>query len=325
VYERGGWEGAAVTVTPAVKAFVDAMTAAFPDIGGAVTDPEEARRIIAAQRAERWLDLPEIEMAHVRDRTIPGPVGSIPVREYRPSADGASPQPVVVFFHGGGWVIGDLETHDRLARRIARDAGCLVVAVHYRRAPEHRYPAAADDAYAATAWVAEHAAELGADPDRLAVVGDSAGGNLAAVVAHMARDRGGPPIAFQLLVYPVIDHSFETDSYRDNAEGWMLTAKHMRWYWDQYLGPDGDGADPYASPLRGDLAGLPPAHVVTAEYDPLRDEGDAYADALRAAGVDVTLQRADGMWHGFLSVAELLADADPPTRETIAALRDALT
>jgi acetyl esterase len=230
-----------------------------------------------------------------------------------------------VFFHGGGWVIGDLETHDRLARRIARDAGCLVVAVHYRRAPEHRYPAAADDAYAATAWVAEHAAELGADPARLAVVGDSAGGNLAAVVAQMARDRGGPPIAFQLLVYPVIDHSFETDSYRDNAEGWMLTAKHMRWYWDQYLGPDGDGTDPYASPLRGDLAGLPPAHVVTAEYDPLRDEGDAYADALRAAGVDVTLQCADGMWHGFLSVAELLADADPPTRETIAALRDALT
>jgi acetyl esterase len=315
-------KGAVVTVTPAVKAFVDAMSAAFPDIGGAVTDPEEARGIVSAQRAERWLDLPEIEMAVVRDRTIPGPAGSIPVREYRPPA-ATAPLPVVVFFHGGGWVIGDLDSHDRLARRIAHDAGCVVVSVHYRRAPEDRYPASAEDAYAATSWVSEHAAELGADPDRLAVVGDSAGGNLAAVVPQMARDRGGPPIAFQLLVYPVIDHSFETDSYRDNGEGWMLTEKHMRWYWDQYLGPDGDGSDPYASPLRGDLSGLPPAHVVTAELDPLRDEGDAYADALRAAGVDVTLQRADGLFHGFVSVAELLSDAEAPAREAIAALRDA--
>jgi acetyl esterase len=200
----------------------------------------------------------------------------------------------------------------------------VVLSVDYRLAPEHRFPAAAEDAYAATAWAFAHAAELGAVPSRLAVAGDSAGGNLAAVVPLMARDRGGPPLRSQVLVYPAVDCAQNTPSCRDNGEGYFLTAAHMRWYWEQYLGA-ADGAHPYASPLRAtDLRGLPPAYVVTAEFDPLRDEGEAYAQRLRDAGVPVIVRRYDGMFHGFFSLADLLPAAREANVAVFAALREAL-
>ena len=232
-----------------------------------------------------------------------------------------------MYFHGGGWVIGSLETHDGTCRELAAGAGCVVVSVDYRLAPEHRYPAAAEDCYAATRWCAEHAAELAIDARRIAVGGDSAGGNLAAVVAQMARDRGGPGLVLQLLVYPVTDHDFGTASYRDNAAGYLLTAADMRWFWGHYLGDDtARGAEPYASPLRAaSLAGLPPALVITAELDPLRDEGEAYARALEAAGVAAKLHRYDGMIHGFFGMSAIMDQAVAAVREATGTLRFAFS
>ncbi len=237
-------------------------------------------------------------VASVADRMIPGPAGAIPIRIYKPA--GAAPLPVVVEFHGGGWVLGNLDTVDILCRQLANGVPCAVVSVNYRHAPEHRFPAAAEDAYAATRWVYDHAEELGVDATRVAVAGQSAGGNLAAAVALMARDRGGPPIVLQHLNVPVINYDFSTASYAENAEGYGLTTDAMRWYWDSYLADPADGAHPYASPLRAaSLARLPPAHVVTTELDPLRDEGNAYADRLRAEGVPVTHKCYAGFIHGF--------------------------
>jgi acetyl esterase len=234
----------------------------------------------------------------VADRTVPGPAGDIPIRVYRPAGHG--PLPVVVYYHGGGWVIGDLEVVDRPCRLLASAAQAVVVSVDYRLAPEHPYPAAFDDCYAATVWVAANAGELGVDSVRLAVAGDSAGGNLAAAVALAARDRGGPEIAAQLLIYPVTNFDFGTESYRENADGYLLTRGSMQWFWAHYLGAQDVPKDPYACPARADsLAGLPPAYLASAEYDPLRDEGEAYGRRLELAGVPVTAKRFDGMIHGF--------------------------
>ena len=258
----------------------------------------------------------------VEDRTIPGPAGEIPVRVYRPSA--ATGLPVLVYLHGGGWVICDLETHDPTCRAISNGADCVVVSVDYRLAPEHKFPAAADDAYAATAWVAQHAQELGADASRVAIGGDSAGGNLTAAVALMARERAGPPLAFQVLIYPVLDLASESASRKENGEGYFLTAAGMTWYEEQYLRDDADRKNVLASPLlAGDLAGLPPALVVTAEYDPLRDEGEAYGRRLTEAGVPATVSRYDGMFHGFLAFAGALDGATRAQAEVFAALRTA--
>ena len=258
----------------------------------------------------------------VEDRTIPGPAGEIPVRIYRPSA--ATGLPVLVYFHGGGWVICDLETHDPTCRAISNGADCVVVSVDYRLAPEHKFPAAADDAYAATAWVAQHAQELGADASRVAIGGDSAGGNLTAAVALMAREREGPPLSFQVLIYPVLDLASESASRKENGEGYFLTAAGMTWYEEQYLRDDADRKNVLASPLlAGDLAGLPPALVVTAEYDPLRDEGEAYGRRLTEAGVPATVSRYDGMFHGFLAFAGALDGATRAQAEVFAALRTA--
>jgi acetyl esterase len=253
----------------------------------------------AREATKGFIDLQgEPEEIATEDRTIPGPAGEIPIRVYTPAGEG--PKPVIVYFHGGGWVIGELDTVDNPLRRIANRTGAVVVSVDYRLAPEHVYPAAFDDSYAATAWVAEHAAELGGDPERIAVGGDSAGGNLAAAVAIAARDRQGPRLAAQLLIYPVTDFDFTTESYDQNGEGYLLTKGSMQWFWAHYLGAQDLGKDPYACPARADdLAGLPPAFVATAEFDPLRDEGEAYAANLRIAGVDVTAKRYDGMLHGF--------------------------
>jgi acetyl esterase len=236
-------------------------------------------------------------VAGVRDLEIPGPRGPILLRVYTPAGNG--PFAGWVFFHGGGWVVGGIETADGYCRSVTNASGCVVISVGYRRAPEHRFPAALDDAFAATRWVAENAALLGIDPARLGVGGNSAGGNLAALAAIRAREAGGPALRCQVLSVPVTDYAFDTASYRENAQGYGLTRAAMEWFWGHYLASPADGA--LASPLRvPDLAGLPPAFVLTAEFDPLRDEGEAYARRLADAGVDVTLRRYEGMVHMFL-------------------------
>jgi acetyl esterase len=246
------------------------------------------------------------------------------VRIYWP--EGRSPAPLVVFFHGGGFVLCSLDTHDELCRALCRESGAVLVSVDYRLAPEAPYPAAADDCYAALAWAVSHAAELGADPTRVAVAGDSAGGNLAAATALRARDLGGPALRHQCLIYPVTDCRFDTPSYIENAEGYFLTAETMRWFWSHYLQDMGRAAEPYASPLRApSLAGLPPALVITAEYDPLRDEGEHYAQALSAAGVPTTFRRYDGMIHGFVTLAEVFEDGRAARSFAASELRAALS
>ena len=308
---------------PATKAVIDMMTQYFPPtIAGLSAD--EFRALLAERRVEQP---PGDEVGAVEDRTIDGPLGPIPIRIYRPAGD-AGPHPGVVFFHGGGFVIGDLESHDAFARRICTAVDAVVVSVDYRLAPEDPYPACAEDSYAATRWTAEHADELGIDPTRLAVAGDSAGGNLSAVVALMARDRGGPSLAYQVMIYPVIDLTDARHSYasqRDNAAGYMLTTEHMEWFRRQYVSDDAQAAEAYCSPIMAELlAGLPPACVVTAEFDPLRDEGEAYARALAAAGVPVTAYRADGMFHGFFSMDLVLEGAKKAQDVAFTAMRTAL-
>ncbi len=293
-------------VDPQARALAEQLGAGF-DI--AKTDIAEIRRTL--DETARLGPRPEV--AVVKELEVPGPAGPIPVRVYRPSQQ--ADLPVLVYLHGGGWTICSIETHDPTCRELANAAGCVVVSVGYRLAPEHRFPAAPEDCYAALGWVAGHAASLGGDAARLALGGDSAGGNLTAAVSLMARDRGGPRLVHQLLVYPVTDHGFDTDSYRENAEGYLLTREMMQGFWRHYLGREGDGRHPHASPLRApDLAGLPPAHVITAEYDPLRDEGEAYARRLAAAGVPVVQRRYDGMIHGFFGFTGLIDRA----REAVA-------
>jgi acetyl esterase len=273
---------------PQVKQYLDEMAALGAPPVDAVS-PEQAR---VAARARRVLQ--------VQDTDVPGPAGAIPLRAYTPPAP--KPLPALVFFHGGGWVIGDLDTTDTVCRVLAEWAGCIVVSVNYRHAPEHRFPAAIDDAYAATVWIAENAASLQADAGRIGVGGFSAGGNLAAAVALQAKAQGHPALIYQWLVYPVIDAGFDTPSMKENGSGFGLTTQSMSYYWDQYAPNPADRLDPLASPLRApDLAGLPPAFVMTAEYDPLRDEGEAYAARLRDAGVPTLLKRYEGMIHGFLN------------------------
>lgn len=256
-------------------------------------------------------------IAEVRDLIV-DTLPPIPVRLYRPRS---GTLPLLVYFHGGGWVVGSVAISDPFCRALANASSCALLSVEYRLAPEDRYPAAADDAYAATRWSAEHASDLGIDPARIAVGGSSAGGNLAAAVTLMARERAAPTIAFQLLHVPVIDHDFGTESYRTNATGCGLTQAGMRWFWDHYV-PDPKLRDePYASPIRAkDHSRLPPAHVVTAECDPLRDEGKAYAARLLKAGVPTTYVEYAGMVHGFTSMAMLV----PTGRRAIDDMGDAL-
>jgi acetyl esterase len=305
-----------MSIDPQAKVLLDQITA----IGGPQmheSSVEEARQMIGAMAAFSGEPPP---IAEVVSRTVPGPAGEIPVRIFLP--DGSRPLPVLVYFHGGGWVIGGLDTHDVPCRVLANRAGCALVSVDYRLAPENKFPAAPEDCYAATRWVAENAASIGADASRLAIGGDSAGGNLAAVVALMARDRGGPSIVHQLLVYPVTDVGQDTPSYRDNAEGYLLTAADMAWFWNHYLAKPGDGENPYASPLRAkSLRDLPPAHVITAELDPLRDEGEQYAARLKEAGVEVQLSRYDGMIHGFFGLGAILDQGKKAMREAAELLR----
>ena len=241
------------------------------------------------------------EVAEVRDLLVPGSAGELPVRLYVPGVEG--PLPLLVFFHGGGWVLGNIEIADRPCRALANATGCIVASVEYRLSPETKFPGAPEDCYAATKWIVDHAEGLGSRSDLIGVAGDSAGGNLAAAVTLMARDRGGPRIAYQLLLYPAMapERNSRFPSYTECAEGYGLTRRDMAWFWGHYLSNDTDGENPYASPLKAqDLSGLPPATVVTCEFDVLRDEGEAYADRLRAADVSVRLLPQAGMIHGFL-------------------------
>jgi acetyl esterase len=303
---------------PQCRALIDQL-AAF-DLDWTTLEPAQVRALFSAQ------PLPPGEaVARVEDRSLPGPAGPIPVRVYRPLGTGPEPLPGLVYFHGGGFVLCGLDSHDFACRGLANAAGCAVVSVDYRLAPEHPFPAAPEDCHAAARFVAENPSEFGVDPRRLAIGGDSAGGNLTAVVALMARDRGGPQLRFQLLIYPVTDCSFETRSYRENAEGFFLTRRQMRWFWEHYLADPAQAADPYASPLRAEkLEGLPPALVITAEYDPLRDEGEAYAARLREAGVPVAQSRYEGMIHGFFSMGNAVDRGRDAVAEAAAALRAAL-
>ena len=288
---------------------------AFETIGAA-----EARLLFNAGR--KVLAPDPMPVAETRGLAIPGPGGPIPARLYRATATGNLP--VLVFFHGGGWVVGDIESHDTGCRHLANRAECAVVSVDYRLAPEHKFPAAVEDCLAATAWVAGNAASLGVDAGRLAVGGDSAGGNLAAVVSVLARDHGTPRIGHQLLIYPATDAAMRHDSMARFAEGYVLTRSTMRWFYEQYLRAPADAADWQASPLAApDLSGLPSAFVLTAGYDPLCDEGDAYAARLAAAGVAVTHRRFAGQVHGFALNGKIIRAAETALDEAAAALKQA--
>jgi acetyl esterase len=296
-----------------------ALLAGIAEAGGpplVELEPAEARMITVGV-AEMIGPGPEVET--VRDVQIPVDGGEITARVYEPSAD---PPATVVYFHGGGWVIGSVDDWDALARTLAVRSGARIVSVDYRLAPEHRFPVAHDDCYAAVVWTAEQLA--GGTP--LVVAGDSAGGNLAAAVALRARENGGPSLRAQVLVYPALDPSCTTDSYRENGEGYLLDEPGMRWFWQQYLGSDGDGneEDELAAPAcAADLRGLPPATIVTAEFDPLRDEGEAYGARLRDAAVPVTVRRFDGMIHGFIGMPAMFDEADAAIDVAADALRTA--
>lgn len=289
---------------PQAQQFLDQLAAAgMPPIES--MSPADARLATEAMMSA-VADVPEL--GSVEDRHIPGPAGNVPIRVYAPAS--RVPQPILVYFHGGGFVIGSLTSHDPICRLLASRIPAIVVAVDYRLAPEHPFPAAAEDAYAATHWVAEHAREIGGDPGRIAVAGDSAGGNLSAVVSLLARERGGLSLVHQLLIYPVTDFSFETRSHMENAEGYLLTGALMQWFLGHYFSGPTPRTDPRFAVLRAaDLRGVPPATILTAEFDPLRDEGESYAARLRAAGVPVELTRFDGMIHGFFPNPALFSQA----------------
>ena len=299
------------------------MSADAEPIG--IVSVEEMRAAAPAEMAGLFrMGMVSTPVEAVEDRTIPGPATDLPVRVFTP--EGRGPFPLVVFFHGGGWTLGDLDTHDPMCRALCAGAGCVVVSVGYRLAPEHRFPAASDDALAATRWVEDHAAEVGGDQSGIALAGDSAGGNLAAATTLRIRDEGGPTLRGQLLIYPGLGYpSPPTPSYVENAEGYGMTREAATWFWDQYLGDRTHATNPLAAPLLApDLSGLPPALVVTAEYDVLRDEGELYARRLRVAGVPARSSRYDGVHHRFAEMIGILDQAGQALDEMCTWLREVL-
>ncbi|MGQ9350823.1 alpha/beta hydrolase [Mycolicibacterium gilvum] len=283
---------------PQIAALIDALDGGFPAVH--TMTGAQARATIRS----RFTPAAEPEPVHsVHDMAVPVDDGEVPVRVYRPA--GPAPLPALVFAHGGGFVFCDLDSHDGLCRNLSNRLGAVVISVGYRLAPEHRWPTAAEEMYAVTRWVSGDADALGVDPARIAVGGDSAGGNLAAVTALMARDRGGPALRAQLLLYPVIAADFDTESYRLFGHGFYNPEPALRWYWDQYVPALSDRQHPYASPLHGELTGLPPAVMVMTGHDPLRDEAVAYAQALTDAGVPVVRCEFDGAVHGFMTMPML--------------------
>jgi acetyl esterase len=324
-----------VPVDPPIQGMLS-MLAAMQRPSLAAGTPEVARRAFRMLTVDLRPAGTIVPVAAVEDLEVPGAAGPLPARLYRPEAEGELA--TIVFFHGGGFVIGDIDTHDNQCRALCREAEAVVLSVGYRLAPEHPFPAAPDDCFAATRWACEHVADLGGDAGRVAVAGDSAGGNLAAVVAQMivgahraepgasagTRDAGGRPLAAQLLLYPGTDFEGGYPSESENAEGFFLTRADMEWFRSQYLA-GADPSDPRLSPLRApDLSGLPPAVVVTAEFDPLRDQGDAYARALDEAGVHVVTRSYGGLIHGFFDLGALSPAAAEAAREVCADLRGLL-
>jgi acetyl esterase/lipase len=311
-------DGVIRRLQPDVALVLEAMAALeLPPLESLPVD--DARAFMQAAAAERP---PGPDVGEIVDGVLPGPAGQLAYRLYRPSMPG--PHPVVAYFHGGGWVLGSQESDDPFCRDLCVRSGAVIVSVDYRHAPEARFPAAAEDAFAAVEWIAANAIELGGIPGELAVAGWSAGGNVAAVVCQVARDAGTPKIVGQLLLSPVTDCDLSRQSYVDNGEGYVLTAGLMRWFWDHYADP-ADRTGWKASPLRGDLAHLPPALVVTAEFDPLRDEGDAYAAALAAAGVPVRHLPARGHTHTSLTMVDLVLSGAGLRAEMGRALHDFFT
>ncbi len=259
-------------------------------------------------------------VACVEDTQIDGPIGKIELRIFTPQKL-PRPSPAFVYIHGGGWVAGDLDTYDSFCRFMTNATKFKVFSVGYHLAPEYRFPAAVEEAHFVTKWVADNATALGVDAERIAIGGDSSGGNLAAAVGLMARDRRAPPLLYQVLIYPGLDHSFDTKSMQENANGYLLTKDDIISFWKQYLKDEKDGSNPYASPLRAtDLRGLPPTLVITAEFDPLRDEGEAYANRLKLQGVPVRLSRYNGMIHGFVLMASMIDLGKAAAREVASAL-----
>jgi acetyl esterase len=304
-----------------MKSVLDAMAAAKNPAFHTLT-PQEARRIAAARPQPGE---PE-PVDRVEDRAIPSAAGDIPIRIYTP-AGGAPPFGVLVYFHGGGWVLGNIAMTDQSCRLLANASGCAVVSVEYRLAPEHKFPAGPEDCYSATRWVYDNAASLNLDPMRIAVGGTSAGATLAAVVALMARDRGAPHIAYQLLVYPATTTELTTASHSQFAKDnyYILSRADMEWFWGHYLARTEDRTNPYACPAYAkSLSGLPPAFVITAEYDPLRDEGETYAVRLSDEGVSTILKRYDGVTHGFFGMPGLLEKAKVAIGDAAEALRNAI-
>ncbi len=306
------------TLDPTLQLLLAAQRAV--GINGLVVNDDPGASRIQAREVAVAFGGPQIHVA-VSDTAIPGPAGDIPVRHYRPA--NADLTPLLVFYHGGGWVIGDLDTHDGLCRLACRDAGIQVLSVDYRLAPEHPAPACIDDAYAAFRWACEHAADLGAGPGKIAVGGDSAGGNLAAVVSQLARDDGGPTPLLQWLIYPRTDFTAQTRSMSLFADGFILTKHDMDWFTQQYLGDsDVEPTDRRVSPLLADnLSGLPPALIAIAGFDPLRDEGQQYATALQAAGNPVDLRYFRSLTHAFTNLFPLGGGSAVATSELISALR----
>jgi acetyl esterase len=319
-----------VPLDPQVEGLLALLeTVGRPSLSAAT--PVAARRLFRSLTVDLHLRGATVAVGEVADRTAPTSRGRLPIRIYRPSGRRSVRRPTVVFFHGGGFVVGDLDTHDRLCRRLCHDLDAVVVSVAYGLAPESPFPVAVEDCLAAARWAVDNARRLGGDPRRVAVAGDSAGGNLAAVVAQCWRDEEDdhrPPLAAQLLIYPVVD--LEDDggrrfpSRREHAEGYLLSGDDLRWFRTHYPGADLDLDDPRLSPLRGDLHGLAPAVIVTAEFDPLRDEADAYAVALAAAGVRVGHHRFAGLVHGFFDLAALSPACDEAVETTCSMLRDLL-
>jgi acetyl esterase len=307
-------------VDPQVQALLDEMREAgarpFEEL--TVAEARAAAWSFAALQGE-----PE-EVAAVEHTFIPGPTAELPVRIYTPQ-DAEGPYPGLVYFHGSGWVVLNIAVCDTTMRALANNTGCKVVAVNYQKAPEHPFPIPFEDCWAATNWVVDHADELGLDASRIGVIGDSAGGNLAAAVALRARDEGAPRLAYQALIYPAVEHGWDTESAHENAEGYLLQRESMHWFWDHYVPDKARASEPYVSPLlAADHSGLPPAFIATAEFDPLRDDGRAYHAKLHDAGVPSTYVEYEGMIHGFYWM-QGIADGARRLHEDLAeAIREAL-
>ena len=306
---------------PEIVDFIAKLTA-LSSKALADTTPYDIRTSAMEKWAPVYLGKAE-PLKSIEHKYFSGPTADLPIAIYRPEGSGLLP--AMVMFHGGGWVAGNLQLNAVQHQLMAKDTGAVVISVNYQKAPEHKFPIPLDDCYATLEWVNAHAKELGINPDLIGVAGDSAGGNLAAAVALRARDEKGPKVAFQILIYPATDHNFDYPSMIENSPNYLLSSEAMRWYWDQYVNSPEDYKNPYVIPMASaDLSGLPPAIIITAEYDPLRDEAEAFAKLLKSAGNSVVLHRYEGVIHGFMLMQGFLKDARDASKKIGEELRHIL-